>query len=89
MKNTFSIYDVETQSYAGKKGQVQQQVYILQDASDGPKLKQFCEFNASEGLPQMKPGDRMELEISEIQSIFSGRPRLRGKVVNQSAAPKK
>ncbi len=89
MVNSFTIYDVEQQEFMGKKGIVKQQVYILQDASSGPKLKQFCEYNASEGAPQMNPGDRIDLEISEIQSIFSGRPRLRGKiagVVNASVS---
>jgi len=81
MRNVFSVYDVEQQKYQGKKGEVQQQVYILQDASDGAKLKQFCEFNAREDSPQLNAGDLVELEISEIQSIFSGRPRLRGKIV--------
>lgn len=87
MRNSFTVYDVEQQEFVGKKGIVKQQVYILQDASVGPKLKQFCEFNASEGAPQMNPGDRVDLEIGEIQSIFSGRPRLRGKIAGVVNAP--
>ena len=86
MKCVFTVYYVEQQTYQGKKGEVVQQVLILQDASQGGKLKQFCEFNSPANEPQISEGSLVEVQITEIQSIFSGRPRLRGRILDVQPA---
>jgi hypothetical protein len=64
-----------------------QMVYILQDASEGAKLKQYVEFQQPDNAPQIALGARIEIEIMEIPMIFSGRPCIRGKL--RVAAPGK
>jgi hypothetical protein len=84
----FTVFDVQSDTYEGKKGSVNQTVYTLQDASEGAKLKQYVEFPQADDAPKMKIGEVIDVEITEIPMIFSGRPRIRGKV-RQHRAPVK
>jgi hypothetical protein len=88
MLGKFTVFDVQLDSYEGKKGSVSQTVYTLQDASEGAKLKQYVEFPQPDTAPKMKLGEVIDVEITEIPMIFSGRPRIRG-IVRQHKAPLK
>jgi hypothetical protein len=80
MLGIFTVFDAQLDSYDGKKGKIEQQQYTLQDAGDGALLKQYVEFNQPLDAPKLTKGARVEIEITEITQIFSGRPRIRGTV---------
>jgi hypothetical protein len=82
MLASFTVFDAQLDSYDGKKGKVEQQQYTLQDASEGALLKQYIEFNQDLNAPKLAKGSKVEIEITEITQIFSGRPRIRGNVRN-------
>lgn len=76
----FTVFDSQPDSYESKGKTVHQRQYILQDASEGAKLKQYVEMPVSADAPLLKVGSTINVEITEIPQIFSGRPRIRGVV---------
>jgi hypothetical protein len=80
MLGQFTVYDAQADTYESKGKTVTQTKYLLQDAAEGAKLGQYVEFSQPDNAPQMTVGSRVEIEITEIPMIFSGRPRIRGKI---------
>jgi hypothetical protein len=83
---TALVHDAELREYTNKKNEkVTVQGYTLIDqADDGPRMKQMIEFQPSENVPQLEMGSIIEIDVTEIQSVFSGRPRIRGTVRKSS-----
>jgi hypothetical protein len=79
----FLVFDATADSYDSKGKTVKQTNYTLQDAGEGAKLKQYVEFPQPENAPKLTVGSVVEVEITEIPQIFSGRPRIRGTVRGQ------
>lgn len=73
MRNTFTIFDDQLDSYEGKKGKIVQRVLTLVDAtSNGPKMKQMCDLTVPETfmpLAGQSQGTPITVDITEI-SIF-------------------
>lgn len=91
MRNQFTIFDDQLDSYEGKKGKVVQRILTLIDATkEGAKMKQMCDISVPETfmpLAGQSQGTQITVDITEI-SIFSGRPRLRGVLVRPPIAAK-
>ncbi len=87
MLGKFTVFDVQADSYESKGKTVNQTVCTLQDAGDGAKLKQYVEYNQPENAPALPTGSTIEIEITEIPMIFSGRPRIRGKLRSVNGKP--
>ena len=76
----FKIHGESLRSYSTKRGQqTDRQLLLLEDGE--PALGQICEFSLPGDHPAIGVGKAIVLQIDEIQSVFSGRPRLRGKVI--------
>jgi acetoacetate decarboxylase len=77
------VFDAQPDSYDGKKGKVTQMMYILQDEpteQGAPKLRQFVEFPQPDSAPQIGIGTLIQIDVTEVRNIFSGRPRIDGKI---------
>jgi hypothetical protein len=75
------IHDVEATKFTPKgKAEVFQQTYTLLDIGDGAKMKQMLEINQSVDAPKFEIGAEIIVEVTEVSSIFAGRPRLRGQM---------
>lgn len=73
-------------SYTNQKGQLikTQMLSIVDQEQNGTRLKQSCDYVMSEDEKEVYAGKlqdkKVEIGISEI-TIFGGRPRLRGKIL--------
>jgi hypothetical protein len=84
------VHDTEATKFTPKgKAEVLQQSYTLLDIGEGAKMKQMIELNQSVDAPKLTVGSEVTIEVTEISSIFAGRPRIRGNVRHTTTAPKK
>jgi hypothetical protein len=75
------VHDTEATKFTKKGGgDVTQQTYTLLDIGEGAKMKQMIEFNQPDTALKLKVGSEVAIEVTEVTSVFSGRPRIRGTV---------
>jgi hypothetical protein len=85
------VHDTEATKFTSKKGggDVLQQSYTLLDIGEGAKMKQMIELNLAVDAPKLAVGSEVIIEVTEISSIFAGRPRIRGAVKQAATTPKR
>jgi hypothetical protein len=80
----FTVHSDGIEEYPDKKnpGQViKKRALMMIDASDGPRLAQLIELSLPAEHPEVGVGKVITVQIDEISAIFSGRPRVRGKLI--------
>lgn len=84
MKSTFTVKEHSKRSYTSKgRDYVDHQAVLLEEGQDA--LTQFVEFQLDEEQAKAYPdgslvGKRIEAAITNVVSVFNGRPRVRGKI---------
>lgn len=90
MKMQAEIISLATESYQGKKGQVNLPILTLLDRSEGPRLKNTVDFVLTEQQAAKLPThDSSKLAsmpcvvgITELSAGFAGRMRVKGEVLS-------
>jgi hypothetical protein len=80
MINTFTVFSSSVETFKGKKGEQSTLRVTLLDASAQP-MSQFFEWNLPAESTAPAKGVQVTLDITEISSVFAGRPRIRGNIV--------
>jgi len=83
MKIKALLHGLVPNTYTKKDGtKVDETIGIVADASEGTKLLQFMEIKG-EALKDWKPGTCREVDILEMQQLFSGRLWLKNLIVGK------
>ena len=87
MKIQCTVFDVQKESYTGRRGEVTQVMGLFQDNSDnGARLRNLIEMAIApevqaelvDSNEQVRRGEKVELDITEALSVFGGRLRVKG-----------
>jgi hypothetical protein len=81
----FIIQGDSIQTFTGKKGEQSARRLLLLGA-EADLSEQLVELNLPADHPEIGKGKAIEVHVSEISSIFAGKPRIRGTIVKGAKA---